>query len=171
MDIQGTAPSRGRNLCTDPQLSALLAACLSAGSSGATCDAYINANTDCARCTLGALAGDPAATTPVGAMIPASDDSTAPNIAACAALTINRADCALPLTRQTVCLLSACASCLDDPTEGACLKTAEANVCRTVMDAPCNAALNASQAAWVPVCRGTSFADTYMKVARVLCGP
>jgi len=31
--------------------------------------------------------------------------------------------------------------------------------------------INANTATWQPICRGTSFEDTYTKVANYLCGP
>ena len=167
--IQGTSPSTGRGLCTDAQLTALQTACL--GGSAAGCDAAIAANTACARCVFGALAGDNPATTPLPALIPVSADSVSPNIAACAALVIGRPDCAVALTQQVVCTSSACSTCADQASDDACTATAEGAICRTTVNAGCNTAVNAAQATWAPVCRGTTFADTYTKVARYLCGP
>ncbi len=135
------------------------------------CNAAIAANQNCARCVFGALAGDNPATTPLPAVIPVSDDTVSLNIAACAALVIGRADCTVPLTSEAVCTGSACATCADETSEDACTATAQRNICRTTIDAACGAAVAGARATWSPTCVGTSFADTYMKVGRVLCGP
>lgn len=167
--IQGTAPSTGRGLCSDAQLTTLQTACL--GGSAAGCDAAVAANMACARCVFGALQGDNPATTPLPALIPVSEDSVSPNIAACAALVIGRPDCAVALSQQVVCTSSACSTCADQASDDACTATAEGAICRTTVNAGCNTAVDAAQATWTPVCRGTAFADTYMKVGRYLCGP
>lgn len=168
--LPGTPPTAAQSHCSEADLTGLRTACLGATSSAATCDAQLAANPACGRCVFGALPGENAATTPIPAVIPISDDSLAPNIAACAALVIGRPDCAAPLARKVSCTSSACATCVDQAAEDACTATAEAGVCSGTVDIGCTSAINAAQATWAPICRGVGFDDSYLKVGRYLCG-
>ncbi len=169
--LTAATPSLTPSLCTAAQISGAQAACLGPGSSGPACNAFLAANTACSRCIFGALAGDDPATTPVAALIPVSDDAVVPNIGACAALVIGRPACAVPLAQEVVCTNSACATCADQAAEDACVAAASAGICSTVINAGCDAAIDAAIATWQPLCRGVAFADTYAKVAGRLCGP
>jgi hypothetical protein len=166
--IKGTAPAAGTNKCTSMQIGELKTKCLGSGATG--CDAYVEANKDCARCVLGALKGDTPDATPLPALIPVSDASVSPNVAACAALVIGRPDCAVKLAGQVVCTSSACATCESEAEDTECLAKATDGICKTTVDKACNDAVNAAAAQWQSVCRGTAFDDTYVKVANVLCG-
>ena len=166
---EGTAPVRSAGKCTDVQITELDKQCF--GSSSTGCDAFITANKDCARCILGALQGDNAATTPIGALLTVSDDGTVvPNTASCAALFIGKPECAAKLAKQEVCLASACSVCKDDPTDAACRKEAAAGICKTVIDATCTQAVESRAAEWQAACSGADFDTTYPKVAKFLCG-
>ena len=99
-----------------------------------------------------------------------SDTSVSPNVAACAALVIGRPDCSVKLTQQVVCTSSACAACESDADDTACSAQVSEGICKTTVDKACNDAVNAAAAQWQPICRGTAFDDTYVKVANVLCG-
>jgi hypothetical protein len=165
---EGTAPVRGAGKCTDAQITELDQKCL--GSAATACDPFIAANKDCARCILGALDGDNAATTPIGALISVSEDSVAPNTASCAAIFIGKPECAAKLAIQEVCLASACALCETDATDASCRKEAAAGVCKTVIDATCTQAIESRAAEWQAACSGADFETTYPKVAKFLCG-
>lgn len=169
--LPGTPPTASQSHCSDAELAGLRTACLGVASSAAACDAQFAVNPACARCVFGALPGENAATTPIPAIIPTSDDAIAPNIAACAALVIGRPDCAAPLARRVSCTRSACATCVDQAAEDACVASAEAGVCSGTIDIACTNAINAAQATWTPVCRGVTFEESYLKVGRYLCGP
>lgn len=164
---EGTAPVRSAGKCTDAQITELDKQCLGAAT---TCDAFIAANKDCARCILGALDGDDAATTPIGALISVSEDSVSPNTASCAAIFIGKPECAAKLAIQEVCLASACALCEDDTSDTSCRKEAAAGICKTVVDTACTQAVESRAAEWEAACSGADFDAAYPKVAKFLCG-
>lgn len=168
LPINGVAPSARPGKCTPEQVTELKQKCLGPGSTG--CDAYIAANRDCAQCVFGALQGDNASTTPVPALMPVSADSVFPNVAACAALVLGRPDCAVKMTKQVVCLQSACSKCTNDADDTTCSASASAGICKTLIDKACNDAINAGVAQWEPTCRGAAFDDTFAKVSNYLCG-
>lgn len=165
--VKGTAPAAGTNKCTSGQIGEFKTKCLGAGATG--CDAFIEANKDCGRCIFGKLQGD-TTDAPMPALIPVSDDSVSPNIASCAALVIGRPDCAIKLTEQVVCTSSACSTCESDADDTACSAKASEGICKQTIDKACNDAVNAAAAQWQPICRGTAFDDTYVKVANYMCG-
>lgn len=167
LDLPGAAPVVGSGKCSDAQISALEAACLG---SGTACDAYVDANKDCARCVFGPLTGDPEATTPIGTVLSISDEFVIVNTVSCAAHVIGRADCALKLAVQETCLSSACAICEDEASDGACRKEAAADICKDVMDAACTTAIDARAADWAAQCDGASFEESYAKVTKYFCG-
>ena len=164
--VKGTAPAAGTNKCTSGQIGEFKTKCLGAGATG--CDAFIEANKDCGRCIFGKLQGD-TTDAPMPALIPVSEDSVSPNIASCAALVIGRPDCAIKLTEQVVCTSSACSTCESDADDTACSAKASEGICKTTIDKACNDAVNAAAAQWQPICRGTAFDDTYVKVANAIC--
>ena len=168
--LTAAAPRLSPSLCTAAQIVGAQTACLGPAATSATCNNYLAANRSCARCIFGALAGDTPATTPLGSLIPVSEDSVAPAIGGCAALIIGRPECAVPVSQQTVCTSSACATCMDAASEEACLGTASLGICAGLGDGACNAAIDATVATWGPRCRGAAFNDTYLKVATVMCG-
>lgn len=167
LDLPGSAPVVGSGKCSDAQISALEAACLGSGSG---CDAYVDANKDCARCVFGALDATDPASTPVGTVLSISDEFVIVNTLACAANVIGRADCALKLAVQETCVASACAICEDEASDGACRKEAAADICKDVMDAACTQAIEARSADWAAQCDGASFEESYAKVTKYFCG-
>ena len=164
--ITGIAPSARPGKCTPSQIAELKTKCLPAGATG--CDAFLEANKDCARCILGARQGDEPSTTPMPALVPVSPNAVEPNIVACAALVSGRPDCAVKATQQFVCTKSACTICPAD--EDSCTAFALIGICKTTVDAACDSAIKASTAQWQPICLGTLFDDPYLKVAAYLCG-
>jgi hypothetical protein len=164
--LTGTAPSAGQNKCTTAQAAELKTKCLGTGATG--CDAFIDANKDCARCVFGKLQGE-TADAPVPALIPVGGQNVSPNIASCAALVIGRPDCAVKLAQNITCTSSACSTC-EGAADDACNEKANAEICKTTFDKACNDAVNAAAAQWQPVCRGTNFDDTYPKVVNYMCG-
>lgn len=166
--LVGTAPTRTPGLCSTTQIADFEAVCLGSGSASAACTAAIAANRACARCLFGALTGDDASTTPIGAMVSVGADTT-PNIEGCAGLVLGRPECGLALAKANVCVSSACATCSASD-DDACRSAAETRICLSTVDAACAAAVNAAAAFWAPTCKGANLSDTYRKVAQELCG-
>lgn len=164
--LRGGAPTRGSGKCGAGKIAEFKAACLGAGSN---CQAFIDANKDCSRCIIGGLQGDPE-TTPIGALIPVSEDSVSPNTAACAAIVIGKPECAVKLAGQVTCTASACATCEDEASDTECLNTAAAGICKSTVDEACNKAVNDAASQWQATCRGANFDEGYAKVAEFFCG-
>jgi len=167
--LQGTAPTQGQNKCSSAAITEFATKCLGAGGNQAACTAFIDANKDCGRCLFGPLQGDDPKAFPHPALIPVSEDSVSPNIAACAAIVANQPACATKLANEIVCTSTACGTC-EAAGEEACDAEARAGICKDTIDATCNTAVNAASAQWQPICRGTNFDDTFNKVANFLCG-
>ncbi len=168
--LENAKPVRAPSLCTNAAIVEARTACLSPSSTKPGCDAFIAATKACARCVFGGLEDDDPAKVPVGAILPLSLTAVAPNVGACAALVIGRAECAVPVSRELVCVSTACATCPAGSSTTACHAQATDGICKGVGDAACSAAIDASSAQWLPQCSGTTFADAFDKVARVLCG-
>lgn len=167
--LPGSEPKRASGKCGAGKAAEFKAACLGGGSQ-ATCTAFIDANKDCARCILGPLQGDDAKTTPIGALIPVSEDSVSPNTAACAAIVIGKPECALKLAGQVTCVASACSTCETDAEDTECSNKAAAGICKTTVDEACNKAVNDAASQWQATCRGANFDEGYAKVAEFFCG-
>jgi len=165
--LQGVAPTKGSGKCGAGKIAEFKAACLGAGSN---CQAFIDANKDCSRCIIGGLQGDDPKTTPIGALIPVSEDSVSPNTAACAAIVIGKPECAVKLAGQVTCVASACATCEDEASDTECSNTAAAGICKSTIDEACNKAVNDAASQWQATCRGANFDEGYAKVAEFFCG-
>lgn len=167
----GTPPVKNSGKCSAAQLTEAEAKCIASTSTEANCTAFVNANKDCGRCIFGVLEGEEEKNTPMPAVIFVSEDLIAPNVLACAALVIGRPDCAQKLSKQEVCLESACASCdPDDSSYDACRTEASAKVCKSEVDAACTKAVDDAKAQWEPICDGADFDAAYRKVAAYMCG-
>ena len=165
--LQGVAPVRGSGKCAAGKIAEFKAACLGSGSN---CQAFIDANKDCSRCIIGGLQGDDPKTTPIGALIPVSEDSVSPNTAACAAIVIGKPECAVKLAGQVTCTASACATCEDEASDTDCSNKAAAGICKSTIDEACNKAVNDAASQWQTLCRGANFDEGYAKVAEFFCG-
>jgi hypothetical protein len=165
--LQGVAPTRGSGKCGAGKIAEFKAACLGAGSN---CQAFIDANKDCSRCIIGGLQGDDPKTTPIGALIPVSEDSVSPNTAACAAIVIGKPECALKLAGQVTCVASACSTCEDEASDTECSNKAATGICKSTVDEACNKAVNDAASQWQATCRGANFDEGYAKVAEFFCG-
>ncbi len=165
--LQGVAPTRGSGKCGAGKIAEFKAACLGAGSN---CQAFIDANKDCSRCIIGGLQGDDPKTTPIGALIPVSEDSVSPNTAACAAIVIGKPECAVKLAGQVTCVASACSTCEDEASDTDCSNKAATGICKSTVDEACNKAVNDAASQWQATCRGANFDEGYAKVAEFFCG-
>ncbi len=170
--LQGTAPIRGAAMCTAPQIGEIERRCLNPMGTQGECDAYLPTNKACSRCVFGARSGDDPETTPIGALIPRSEVSVAPNTAACAALVLGKPECAVKAAAQAVCLSSACPSCATDATASAeCQRTAAAGICRGTVDLACDQAIRDRENERKATCVGATFTESYTKVATYLRAP
>ena len=167
--LRAKAPVKGQNVCSDSALELLRVACLDAGASEGGCKSATDANQDCARCVLGPLAGDSAASLKAPALLSTGDGKVKVNVAACAAIVAGRPDCALPLSKQLTCTSSACGGCAGADAS-ACEAEAACGVCANVAYSPACTAAVADASVWEATCRGKSFVETYGKVAKFFCG-
>lgn len=172
LEINGIAPTKSSGKCSPSQLIDVDAKCISdTTATDADCQAYIAANENCARCVFGALDGDTEATVPMPALITVSEEGAIlPNVYACAALVIGKPDCALKLTKQEVCLESACGLCEGDDGYSACRTEAATKACKDVMDATCTKAVEDAETQWTALCDGKDFDEAFKKVGTYMCG-
>lgn len=172
---EGVAPSRRPGLCASGEIATLKAACFGAATFGGTaCNAAINDNRTCARCMFGSLSGDNAALVPAPAvMVVGPSGAFLPilNTKACAALTINRPDCALNLSQEEFCVQSSCRLCseTDDP---ACQAASQRDACLTesTVASACRTAVDAAKAQWEATCTEATADAAFDKVVAELCG-
>ena len=166
LDFSGLAAIRHLGACTPTQVAEFKTACL--GTSSGTCNPYLDANFPCSRCIFGGLRVGGAVTTP--AVISVSYTNIV-NVLGCAAIFLDRPDCSVKLTRQAVCLTSACAQCASDADKVTCKQMASEGICKSTIDVACENAINSASAQWQTTCQGTNFEDSYFKVTNYLCGP
>ncbi len=166
--LRGVPPTAYRDVCTPQDLVDVEAACLFSAHGTKACADWTTAHPACGRCVFGPLSGEPADTTPLGALTPVGAQSIAPSLGSCAALAIGRPDCALPIAKSNLCEIASCSTC-SVPTKGACSAHASQH-CSTPQSTECQKAIGAAFSRWEKQCQGSNLPSTFTKVATYLCG-
>ncbi len=156
--------------CTAADITAFRVACLDAGATNATCNAFLASKPTCGAC-LYTGSNDAAGKTILPAVLE-TDNIAYANVEACEAVFLgNAATCGVSYVNETTCLFSACDLCANANFD-ACTNAAAARVCGPYVVAAnsvCGQTRAANQAAADTACRGADFNTTYAKVAAVLC--
>ena len=187
----GTGPAAHQNKCSDAQLQAFLATCLTSGSDDAgtadagdaadPCTLFIDANKDCAVCILPEIAVTSQAEFDAAAfgVLSLDGQQVSLDIASCVAGIAATDDaCKKSFVERVFCAQQTCTTC-DTTSSNDCLDfglSADSTDCETAapVSVDCNTAINAvTSDAVTAACGDTqngTFEDLYLKVGHTRCG-
>lgn len=171
-DSPGDETLVGLGRCEAPDIEMFYSSCLAAGSTGATCDAFLSLNEACAGCLLAVGAdGTFDGGTPV--LIETSDGMyVLANTLACEAAAQGEPQCGGALADLGLCRFTACDTCGNASDYESCFDHASSpeSACRAEIYVPplCEAILDNPVAS--PQCSGSSFLATYTNIATYFCG-
>ena len=155
------APPASPTDCTQGQVDTFRTACLGASATKATCDAFTNdaaTNGTCIACL--AEQGSRLSVT----YSTLDQKSALVELSGCIALVAGKPECAVPLARRESCRLRQCFNCASATDSTACEAYADLNNCHSVtVPASCEGLIESTK------CVGTSFDESYAKVAKILC--
>jgi hypothetical protein len=130
--VIGVAKPAHLDACTAQDVDRAVSAC-GHSTTDPGCRDFQSERPGCARCIVGALAGEPAEATPIGAVLSVRLDLLGRGL--CEASAVGRDDCQLPLANFAACAQSSCSTC-DDASVGSCLEIAQAK-CMTPESRAC----------------------------------
>ncbi len=170
--VTATSVAAAQGVCTPAQIAGFNTSCLPG--TVANCSAFQSnpANRGCLACLVGGVQVDGGVNPNLAALLPIRKDGSRllADFIACGYVAILQPACAVKEAKAEVCASSVCDTCTVAADLAACRARALTDVCAGFSTPACTNAFNAGKTTVDTFCRGTTFTETYTKVATFLCG-